>query len=165
MPKIGLVLVALSCVQLAMCLEWQNSILKLENGVITRTELEAPQTAATTKANDKVTTLETDQRSFFRLPLNLVHNDHPVYHHQEPVVPVVNVEPVYNHVHRPPVTAEKPSVSEAVHFHDYHDHEHHDHFDYFQHHQHAQPVEPFPIAVPVVDTLGDVIVENTVGGN
>lgn len=172
MTKVGLLLIALSCVQLSLCLEWQNSILKLENGVITKTEIE-PATATSPKTEDQGgKKIESGQRNYFRLPANLVHEEkhHPVYLHQEPVVPIVHVEPVYNHVQRPPVHEEhhEPIHHEEQHY-DHHEQvplqpvHHHEHHE--EHHDHHVIAEPFPIHAPVVNTHGEVIVENTVGGN
>jgi hypothetical protein len=144
-----------ACFQSSLCSDWKNSVVKLENNEVKNTIFKPQQGVRETEKNSK---------QFFRIPPNHVpanvHNINGELPHiqQEPIVPVISVQP--------------SNVVPQVPFYQAHQENH-----FAQHTSEqlavinprpvivAEPViEPFPIQQPVVSATGEIIIEQTIGG-
>jgi len=138
-----------ACFQSSFCSDWKNSVVKLENNVVKNTVFKPQQGV---------------HEQFFRIPPNHVpanvHNINGELPHiqQEPIVPVISVQPSNMIPQVPFYQADQEN-----------------HFAQHTSEQLAvinpKPVivaepaiEPFPIQQPVVSATGEVIIEQTIGG-
>ena len=183
-----------ACLQVSLCSDWKNTVVKLENNVIKNTVLEPRQPVYEAQQAAKNIVKEASKQ-FFRIPVNHVpaniqnFNGQLPHIQQEPVVPVIPVEPSnviqqvpFQHGHQDkPVlmTPHRPVVvnnQAHEHFPFHHDHQE----NHFGPHIPENPVvvephrpvvvvepviKPFPIEEPVISAFGEPIIEHTIGGS